>query len=511
MFLDTIFGPEKRAQTSGLKNPASWLVDLLAPIKNHSGVSVNETTAMQLTAVGAAVNVISSTIAAQKCNPHQKIKEKIIVADAHPTYRLLTLRPNPFMSAFTFFQAWVSHALRWGNGCAHIVFDNRGFPVELWPFPNPDSTTLVRMDDGSLVYRTTIEGEIFNYASDSVLHLKALGRSGLWGVSPIRQHAEELGIQIAAQNFGAEFFGNGAVIQGVLEHPGNPNEEARAAIRESWAKALSGQGNRHKTPVLPDGMQYKHIGVPPEEAQFLETRQYGDTKIAQIYNVPPHMIGDLSKATFSNITEETMNFVRRTINPWFIQAEQEKNYKLFSTKEQKKYFVKYDKSDILKGPPKEEAEKDVSLVNGGVITRNEARANRGLNPIEGLDEILVPLNMVELSKVSEMQQSNQPAEQNNIDPDPLIKRFAEILLRAETKVKKDGVIEKWVSKNARPFIERHLKPIAESIGFPEIVDQFSDEYITAVGSRSELIGDHKMIERTLGQYLINIEGASSGN
>lgn len=404
MILDRIFGVEERA-TSGLSQPAGWLTDMFSGGKNHSGVSVNESSAMQLSAVSAAVNVISNGIAAQSLRPYLSKGDNVTIAKEHPVFRLLSLRPNPHMSAFIWKQLMEALALRWGNAYSWIEFGPSGFPIAIWPLNS--ASTQVLDNNGRLICQTIIKDKQISIDYEQVVHIKALGSDGITGKSPIRQHAEELGIQIAAQNFGAEFFGNGATVQGLLKHPGKLNEEARKAIKDSWSNAFSGLGNRHKTAVLPDGMDYTRVGIPPEEAQFLETRKYGDTKIAQIYNVPPHMIGDLSKATFSNITEETMNFVRRTLNPWFIQWEQELTYKLFSTNEQKRLSIQFDKSDILKGTPKDEADKDVSLVNGGVISRNEARKARGLNPIDGLDEILVPLNMVEMSQAKAMQEGEQ--------------------------------------------------------------------------------------------------------
>jgi len=513
MILDRIFGTEER---SGLKQPAGWLSELFATGSNYSGVTVNESNAMQLSAVASAVNVISNGIASQALRPFSKKAEVTNLAQDHATYKLLSKRANDHMSAFTFIQLLQSHALRWGNGFAWIDWGQTGKPKALWPL-NPSATQLLSKN-GRLIVDTLIDGKQFSFPYEQIIHIKALGSDGLNGVSPIRQHAEELGIQIAAQNFGAEFFGNGATVQGVIQHPGKLTEEARKAIKDSWSNAFSGSGNRHKTPVLPDGMDYKRVGIPPEEAQFLETRKYGDTKIAQIYNVPPHMIGDLSKATFSNITEETMNFVRRTLNPWFVQWEQELDYKLFSTIEQNRLFVKFDKADILKGTPKEEAEKDVSLINGGILTRNEARTARGLNPIDGLDEILVPLNMVEMSEAVKAQEpepepepepERQPEpepepeaqEQNSIDFGPLVHRFAEQLTNAEKGVSKKDQLLKWRNGDASKFIERHLKPLAKSLNKPAVLDEFTRQYNDIV-LKAGLLLDEQMIARTL-ESLIN--------
>lgn len=488
MILDRIFGQTE--ERSGLKQPAGWFTDWLSGGKNHSGVSVNETSAMQLSAVSAAVSVISNGIASQLLQPFTTRGDRTEVAREHPTYKLLNCRANPHMSAFVFFQLLQSHALKWGNGYGWMDLAPNGSVAAIWPLC-PWTTTILEAPDRRLICQTVIREKTINIDMDEVIHIKALGSDGIVGKSPIRQHAEEIGIQIAAQNFGAEFFGNGAVLQGVIEHPARLNDDSRRAIRDSFVGNYSGTGKRHGTAVLTDGMKYQRIGIPPEEAQFLETRRYGDTKIAQIYNVPPHMIGDLSKATFSNITEETINFVRRTLTPWFTQWEQELNYKLFSTNEQRRLSVKFDKSDILKGTPKDESEKDNTLINAGVITRNEARKARGLNPIDGLDEILVPLNMVEMSQAKKIQEG-EDIEENALNADPLIKRFAEIFTNAESKVKEKGTSEKW-QKDCQKFVERHLSPIAESLEKPELVKSFLSEYRKV----NQLILNEEIIKNTI--------------
>ena len=466
---------EKRTFQYQSSDPGAASIFQYAP--NHSGVNVTEQSAMQLSAVSSAVNVISNTVASQSFCPYQTKKDVTELASAHPAYKLFKLRANAHMSAFNFVQTIQSHALRWGNGFAWIEFDFRGFPIGLWPLA-PWATTLVE-DGGRFYYYTELLGKRDSHQiilnADEVLHIKAPGSDGYMGKSPIRQHAEELGIQIAAQNFGAEFFGNGAVIQGYLTLPTALKKEHKDDIKKSWKDVFAGTGNRHQTPVLSNGMEYKRIGIPPEEAQFLETRKYGDTKIAQIYNIPPHMIGDLSKATFSNITEETINFVRRTLLPWFTQWEQEATYKLFSTNEQKRLSLVFDKTKILRGTPKEEAEQDVSLTNAGIITRNEARKARNLNPIDGLDQILVPLNMVETDDdgqplKSEGGNEDQGEEdQRKIDPMPLYERFSQQLANAVLK-SSNG----W---NGQKFIDRNLKPICDSLSRTDVYDEFLREFV----------------------------------
>jgi HK97 family phage portal protein len=429
---------------------------------------------MQLAAVSSAVKTISGFVAGQPFLPYKTKNSMTTLMDAHPIYRLFKLRPNAHMTAYSFIELLMSHALRWGNGYAYIEMGETGYPIGLWPLA-PQSTW-VHEDGGQIYYYTQLLGKTnptqIILRSDEVLHIKNLGSDGYRGISPIRQHAEELGIQIAAQNYGAEFFGNSGVIQGYLKLPGAVKQEHKEEIKKSWKSLYSGSGNRHQTPVLSHGMEYQRIGIPPEEAQFLETRKYGDSKIAQIYNIPPHMIGDLSKSSFNNITEETINFTRRTLSPWFIQWEQEATYKLLSTKEQKTISMVFDRSNILRGTPKEEAEKDSTLVNTGVITRNEARKARNLNPIEGLDEILVPLNMAQTDDNGNLQTitESEPNEQNDTRADitPLFESFAKRMANATGKASSG-----W---DGASYIDNQLGPICEAFGRSDITKSFKSDF-----------------------------------
>jgi HK97 family phage portal protein len=429
---------------------------------------------MQLAAVGAAVKVISDFVAAQPFLPYRTRNGSTTLADDHPAYRVFKLRANPFMSAYILIQLIQSHALRWGNGYAFIEFDQRGMPVYLWPLA-PWATSVLE-HEGQIYYRTQLLGKAnptqIILGHDEVLHIKCIGSDGFTGTSPIRQHAEEIGIQIAAQNYGAEFFGNGAVIQGYLKIPGAIKAEHRDEIKKSWKSVFGGTGNRHQTPVLSNGMEYQRIGIPPEEAQFLESRTFGSNQIAQIFGVPPSMMGLLDKATFSNITEESINFVRRTLTPWFIQWEQEASYKIFSTREQKTLSMVFDRSKVLRGTPKEEAEADVSLTNAGIITRNEARKSRNLNPIDGLDTVLVPLNMIETDDDGEPVESGTEPESGSdaraADPLPLFESFAEKMSRA---IKKSSA--GW---DGEVFINRNLGPICNAFDRNDVLESFVTDY-----------------------------------
>lgn len=438
---------------------------------NNSGVNVTELSAMQLAAVSSAVKTISGFIAGQTFLPYQTKNGTTKLLDNHPLYKLLKLRPNPHMTAFGFIELLQSHALRWGNGYAFIDMGESGYPLGLYPLA--PWSTWVHEEGGEIYYYTEILGETnpkqIILRSDQVLHIKNLGADGYRGISPIRQHAEELGIQIAAQNYGAEFFGNGAVIQGYLKIPGAVKQEHKEEIKKSWKRLYSGSGNRHQTPVLSHGMEYQRIGIPPNEAQFLETRKYGDAKIAQIYNIPPHMIGDLSKSSFNNIVEETINFTRRTLSPWFMQWEQEATYKLLSTKEQKNIALTFDRSNMLRGTPKEEAEKDVSLIHAGIITRNEGRKARNLNPIEGLDEILTPLNMVNVDESAGTQEEQEPAaDEARADIKPLFESFAQRMENATRKASSG-----W---DGESFIDKQLGPICDAFNRSDVLEAFKNDF-----------------------------------
>ncbi|MDD4700016.1 MAG: phage portal protein, partial [Oscillospiraceae bacterium] len=294
-----------------------------------AGKPVNEHTAMQMTAVYSCVRILAETLAGLPLHVYKYNdsggKEKHL---KHPLYRLLHDEPNPEMTSFTFRETLMSHLLLWGNAYAQIIRNARGEVIALYPLM-PNKMTVDRDKNGRLFYlyqrsvedAPTLGKDSLVYLDPSdVLHIPGLGFDGLVGYSPIAMAKNAIGLAMATEEYGAKFFANGAAPGGVLEHPGTIKDPQK--VKDSWNAAYQGSTNSHRVAVLEEGMKYQQIGIPPEQAQFLETRKFQINEIARIFRVPPHMLADLEKSSFSNIEQQSLEFVKYTLDPWVVRWEQ---------------------------------------------------------------------------------------------------------------------------------------------------------------------------------------------
>ena len=310
-----------------------------------SGKAVTERSSMQMTAVYACVRILSETVAELPLHLYKYSdngKEKAI---GHPLYRLLHDEPNPEMSSFVFRETLMTHLLLWGNAYAQIIRNGKGDIVALYP-RMPNKMTVDRDENGQICYlynrssddAPTMKTNSFTVklASSDVLHIPGLGFDGLVGYSPIAMAKNAIGLAIATEEYGAKFFANGAAPGGVLEHPGTIKDPNK--VREAWQSQFGGSGNANKIAVLEEGMKYTPISISPEQAQFLETRKFQINEIARIFRVPPHMVGDLEKSSFSNIEQQSLEFVKYTLNPWIVRWEQSLSRILFTEHEKREYF-----------------------------------------------------------------------------------------------------------------------------------------------------------------------------
>ena len=352
-----------------------------------SGKAVTERSAMQMTAVYSCVRILSEAVAGLPLHLYKYTDSggKAMALD-HPLYHLLHDEPNPEMSSFVFRETLMTHLLLWGNAYAQIIRNGKNEIVALYPLmPNKMS---VDRDEAGRLYYTYYRGSdeaikdkefaVTLYPSD-VLHIPGLGFDGLVGYSPIAMAKNAIGMAIACEEYGAKFFANGAAPGGVLEHPGTIKDPQR--VRESWQSTFGGSGNANKIAVLEEGMKYTPIGISPEQAQFLETRKFQINEIARIFRVPPHMVGDLEKSSFSNIEQQSLEFVKYTLDPWVIRWEQSIMRSLFSEDEKKKYFVKFNLEGLLRGDYQ-------SRMNGYAIGRqNGWMSANDIRELENLDRI----------------------------------------------------------------------------------------------------------------------------
>ena len=356
--------------------------------RTTSGKPVNERTAMQTTAVYACVRILAEAVASLPLHVYEYQDDggKKLVHD-HPLYYLLHDEPNPEMTSFVFRETLMSHLLIWGNAYAQIIRDGAGRVLGLYPLL-PDKMEVQRDDRGNIYYvysRNSDENPMFKeygnikLKAEDVLHIPGLGFDGLIGYSPIAMAKNAVGMTLACEEYGASFFANGANPGGVLEHPGVLKDPSK--VRESWNSVYRGVNNAHKIAVLEEGMKYQQIGIPPEEAQFLETRKFQINEIARLYRIPPHMVGDLDKSSFSNIEQQSLEFVKYTLDPWVIRWEQSLQRSLLLPGEKGKYFIKLNVDGLLRGDYQSRMNGYAVVRQNGWFSANDIREMENMNPI----------------------------------------------------------------------------------------------------------------------------------
>ena len=352
-----------------------------------SGKAVTERSAMQMTAVYSCVRILAEAVAGLPLHLYRYTdgggKEKAI---DHPLYQLLHDEPNPEMSSFVFRETLMTHLLLWGNAYAQVIRNGKNEIIALYPLM-PNKMTVDRDSEGHLYY-TYYRGDdeaikkkeyAVTLQPRDVLHIPGLGFDGLVGYSPIAMAKNAIGMAIACEEFGAKFFANGAAPSGVLEHPGTIKDPSR--VRDAWQSQFGGSSNSGKVAVLEEGMKYTPISISPEQAQFLETRKFQINEIARIFRVPPHMVGDLEKSSFSNIEQQSLEFVKYTLDPWVTRWDQSIQRILLTTEEKSKYFVKFNLDGLLRGDYQ-------SRMNGYAIGRqNGWMSANDIRELENLDRI----------------------------------------------------------------------------------------------------------------------------
>ena len=384
-----------------------------------AGKSVNERSAMQMTAVYACVRILSEAVAGLPLHLYRYKedggKEKAI---DHSLYHLLHDEPNKEMSSFIFRETLMTHLLLWGNAYAQIIRNGKGEIIALYPLM-PNKMKVDRGEDGELYYIYSRSTDEANAKEDSivvltpreVLHIPGLGFDGLVGYSPIAMAKNAIGLAIATEEYGAKFFANGAAPSGVLEHPGTIKDPAR--LRENWNSTFGGSANSGKVAVLEEGMKYTPISISPEQAQFLETRKFQINEIARIFRIPPHMVGDLEKSSFSNIEQQSLEFVKYTLDPWIIRWEQSLSRSLLTPDEKKTYFFKFNLEGLLRGDYASRMNGYATARQNGWMSANDIRELENLDKIPaelGGDLYLINGNMLPLNNAGAYANTNKEEE-----------------------------------------------------------------------------------------------------
>lgn len=374
---------------------------------SSAGKNVNERSAMQMTAVYSCVRILAEAVAGLPLHlcryKEDGGKERAI---DNNLYHLLHDEPNKEMSSFIFRETLMTHLLLWGNAYAQIIRNGKGEVVALYPLM-PNKMQVDRDENGELYYiytrssdeAKTMEGVTVYLTPRDVLHIPGLGFDGLVGYSPIAMAKNAIGLAIATEEYGAKFFANGAAPSGVLEHPGTIKDPSR--LRENWNSTFGGSANSGKVAVLEEGMKYTPISISPEQAQFLETRKFQIDEIARIFRVPPHMVGDLEKSSFSNIEQQSLEFVKYTLDPWVIRWEQSLSRALLNEDEKRKYFFKFNLEGLLRGDYESRMSGYAVARQNGWMSANDIRELENMDKIpaeEGGDLYLINGNMLPLNK-----------------------------------------------------------------------------------------------------------------
>ena len=430
----------------------------------NSGERVDEKSALQIATVYACVRLLAETVASLPLHLYRYTdggdgKEK---APDHPLYKLLYRQANPEMTSFSFREAMMTHLLLWGNAYAQIVRDGKNGILGLYPLL-PENVEIDRAENGELfytyhAYTDEVPGDHDKdiiFQREEILHIPGLGFNGLVGFSPIAMMKNALGTTLAVEKYGSSFFKNGAQPAGVLEHPGVLKDPQK--IRDNWMNAYGGAANAHKVAVLEEGMQYKPISLPPEDSQFLSTREFGVEEICRIFRVPPHMVQDLKRATFNNIEHQSIDFVMHTVMPWLVRIEQAIIKDVLIEEEQDEFFPKFNVDGLMRGDYQSRMNGYAVGFANGFLSPNDIRRLENMDLIpaeEGGDDYYLNGSYTKLKDAGKAYGANQVAEQEKQQQEP-------DETQQEEEQPDQGEEEPGESKN---HAERHARRKAERRG-----------------------------------------------
>ncbi len=394
---------ERRDATLSLKDYQQW-VDAGIVEQTASGVSVTPNKAMHHAAVFACVRILSGTIASLPLIMYERLERGKRRATDHPLYEVLKERPNEGMTSFEYRETLQSHLLLWGNAYSLIVTSPNGQVAELLPL-QPDSMMEIVPRNGRQVYHYLLPtGEPKWFDESIIWHQRGLGSNGRIGYSVVSMMRQAIGLGMAAEEYGARFFANDATAGITLEHPGKLSPDARKNLRESWENAHTGLSKKHRVAILEEGMKATKITVPPNDAQWLETRRHQIAEFARAFGVPLALLEEHDKAaTYASVEQFMLSFVVHGIRPWTVRWEQSIKHSLMLKKDRARFFPEHLVDALLRGDIKTRYEAYAMGRQWGWYSANDIRELENENPIPGKggDVYLVPLNMVPSSQAQE--------------------------------------------------------------------------------------------------------------
>ncbi len=470
----------KMLKRDSLANPSEEIKEAFGVERSLAGVNVTERGALRLTTVYACVNILSTILASLPLHSYRRLDRGKDRAQGHYSYQLLHSKPNSEMTSYSFRQLLMAHILLWGNGYAEVEIDRRtGEPVALWPLA-PWMVRPVKIR-GKIAYelgnaRTIIPAE-------KMLHVKSLWVDGYKGISPIRSNMQAVGMGFAVEEFGARFFGEGANVGGVVEHPAALSDEAYNRLRKSMNEKYQGLGKSHRLMLLEEGLKYQRIGIPPNEAQFLETKRFQIEEICRMYNVPLHLVQEHTKQTSWGSGLEQMNlaFVIYTLRPHLVNWEQELNKRIFKYDDRGEYFAEFSLEGLLRGDSATRSQFYQNLFYLGAISPNDIRELENMNPIDGGDEHFIQLNMVPLTEAEHQEVSQVPvddraAEIQNIRRRQAVRSRQNIANSYKRTLKQ--AVDRSIRIERQDIMAKAAKILERDIGqFDDLLDKVYDKHL----------------------------------
>lgn len=464
--------------------------------RSKTGLTIDADSALDATAVWSAVTQLSQSIASLPLHLYKRLeprgKERFI---NHPVYRLLNLQPNQEMTTLVFREALMGQVLMFGAAFAEKAINNKNEIIALWPLLTTNMT--VMRDRGQLVYRYQLpNGEYKWFPSDKIFKVIGFSANGLLGYRVYEKMVEPIGLSLALEEYATRFFGNGATPPAVLEHPEQLSPEAQDRLRDNWNKVYKGLSNAHRIAILEEGMKLHVFGITPEASQAIESRKFMVDEVARIFNMPPHMLKSLEHATYSNIEQQSLEFVKYTLRPWLVRFEQEYNTQLLKPVQQGRLFFEHLVDGLLRG---DAAARHSAYTNGrqwGYYSANDIREFENLNPIEGGDIYMVPLNMVPADQIENPpEQEPTPIEDitDQVSPEegartffakPEYRKSIDTIKRIERSYKKlfQDAAQRIVNKEVMA-VRKNVKGIKSKETFEKWLDNFYDgmpDYIRTI-------------------------------
>lgn len=387
--------------------------------KTSSGEVVSPSRAMTLSVWFACIRNIAEDVGKLPLKIYRRVGTGKELASEVSIYSMLHTSANLESTAAAFRETMTGWALSYGNAYAEIQRDRQGRPIALWPI-HPEIATIKRVDGEIFLDIYSQEHGVVRLPYADVFHLRGFGTDPLCGLSVAALAAESLGVSLAAQTYGGSFFANGAIPAGILTHPGKLSEPAQANLRESWKKRYAGSRNANNIAVLQEGIKFEAMSIPPEQSQFLQTREFQIPEIARWFRMPPHKIGDLTRSTNNNIEHQAIEYVVDTLMPWLVRWEQEAARKLLDAREQESLVIEHVVDGLLRGDSTARVNYYRSMIQIGAMSPDEARARENMNAIPGGDgaKFYMQGAMMPLDKLGQQVTASPQVTDPQPDPQP---------------------------------------------------------------------------------------------